>query len=109
MFNVITDTSNIKKTKEFKFTITSEDKVSLLYDYLEELLFLHEVEFVILSDFNVKISKEGEEYRLDATVSGENINWEIHQRGSEVKAITFHLMGVYVEDGINKTRVILDL
>ena len=109
MFNVITDTSNIKKTKEFKFTITSEDKVSLLYDYLEELLFLHEVEFVILSDFNVKISKEGEEYRLDATVSGENINWEIHQRGSEVKAVTFHMMGVYVEDGINKTRVILDL
>ncbi len=109
MFNVISNTDNVAKSNQFKFTINSEDKISLLYDFLEELLFLHEVEFMIFSDFNIKISKENEEYVLDAVVMGENINWEIHERGCEVKAVTFHMMDVEVKDGLYETCVILDL
>lgn len=109
MFNVISDTDTIGKSKQLEFSITSEDKVSLLYDFLEELLFLHEVEFMLFSDFDVNICGEEGGYRLDASVRGEDIDWEIHARGSEVKAITFHQMNVYVEDGIHKTRAILDL
>ncbi|MDO5848490.1 MAG: archease [Methanobrevibacter sp.] len=109
MFNVISNTDNISKSKELQFTISSEDEVSLLYDFLEELLFLHEVEFMLFSDFDVEISKEKDEYILDATVRGEEINWEIHERGCEVKAVTFHLMDVHEEDGIHKTKAILDL
>ena len=40
---------------------------------------------------------------------GEEINWDIHPRGSEVKAITFHLMDVKKEDGIFILSAILDL
>ena len=44
MFNIITDTSDVNPEKEIEFELASEDNVSLLYDYLEELLFYHEVE-----------------------------------------------------------------
>ena len=109
MFNVISNTDTIGQTKSFEFSIESEDEISLLYDFLEELLFLHEVEFVLFSDFKVKITNEDQQYKLKAKIKGEEINWDVHERGCEVKAITFHQMNVSSEDGIYKTRAILDL
>ena len=80
MFNVITDISKVKKDESREFEIVSEDLVSLLYDYLEELLFC-----------------------------GEEIDWNVHSPKSEVKAITFHKMCVKEDDGAFKLRAILDL
>jgi len=48
-------------------------------------------------------------YKLVCDAFGEEINWDIHPRGSEVKAITFHLMDVKKEDGIFILSAILDL
>ena len=39
IFNIISDTNDIDAINEISFELTSEDEVSLLYDYLEELLF----------------------------------------------------------------------
>lgn len=66
-------------------------KVSLLYDYLEELLFYHETEFMLFSEFNVKID---ENLNLKANIKGEPIDWNKHERKTEIKAITFHKMDV---------------
>ena len=136
MFNVISDTQRIGQ-KEFRhIEVVSEDLVSLLYDYLEELLFLHDTEFLLFSRFDVKIYKlcDGEmevsneelsngesvigdlkeessehAYKLVCDAFGEELNWDVHPRGSEVKAITFHLMDVKKEDGIFMLSAILDL
>lgn len=112
MFNIISNTSNIEATNKFNIKIESEDLISLLYDYLEELLFLSDVNLILFSEFNVSINETGNNektYALNATVKGEPINWDKHERGSEVKAITFHMMDVALEDKHYKTRVILDL
>ena len=90
------------------FEITSEDKVSLLYDFLEELLFLHEIEFMLFSEFKVMIDKIDDGYHLNATIEGEDINWDKHYRGDEVKAITFHKMNI-VEGNAVKLSAIVDL
>ncbi len=94
MFNIISDTSDIVSKTEFTFEITSSDEVSLLYDYLEELLFYHEVEFMLFSHFNVEITDNGGEFNLKATIRGEAIDWDRHERKCEIKAITFHMMDV---------------
>ncbi|MDP3034685.1 MAG: archease, partial [Methanobacteriaceae archaeon] len=56
MFEIMTDTTKVSPVVKKEFTIESEDKVSLLYDWLEELLFLHDVEFILFSKFKVNIS-----------------------------------------------------
>lgn len=121
MFNVITDIDKVKKIESRDFEIVSEDLVSLLYDYLEELLFIQDTEFLFFSDFKVDIEKmdngdgddlnssDLENYKLTCSAYGEEINWDIHPRRSEVKAITFHKMCVKEDDGIFKLRSILDL
>ena len=94
IFNIISDTSNISPKIARSFEITSEDEVSLLYVYLEELLFYHEVDFMLFSEFSVDISKNDGVYNLKATIKGEAIDWNKHERKSEIKAITLHMMDV---------------
>ncbi|MDD2643759.1 MAG: archease [Methanobacteriaceae archaeon] len=112
MFEVMTDTKKVNQIINKKITIQSEDKVSLLYDYLEELLFLEETEFLFFSKFDLMIKKSFKDdeisYELNGTIWGEHIDWDKHERRSEVKAVTFHLMDV-IEDDLFKVRVILDL
>ena len=94
IFNIISDTSNIAADIAKSFEITSDDEVSLLYDYLEELLFYHEVDFMLFSEFDVCIRKADGQYHLDARIMGEAIDWSKHERKTEIKAITFHMMDV---------------
>ena len=91
IFNIISDTSDIEAITEIEFEVASEDEVSLLYDYLEELLFYHETEFMLFSEFHVKID---ENLNLKANIKGEPIDWNKHERKTEIKAITFHMMDV---------------
>lgn len=116
MFDVITDIGKVKKDEVEEFEIVSEDLVSLLYDYLEELLFLQDTELLFFSDFKVNIEKiedkessNLENYKLTCCAYGEEINWDVHDHKSEVKAITFHKMCVKEEEGLFKLRAILDL
>ena len=105
IFNIISDTEDIEPSTEISFEVTSEDNVSLLYDYLEELLFYHEVEFMLFSEFDVKID---DGFHLTATIKGEAINWDKHERKTEIKAITFHMMEVKRSDVI-ELQAIVDL
>lgn len=105
MFNIITDTCDVEAEKEVSFDISSEDEVALLYDYLEELLFHHEVDFMLFSEFHVEID---ENLHLKAKIKGEEINWDKHERKTEIKAITFHKMAVEKTNGV-KLRAIVDL
>lgn len=112
MFDVITDVNKVSKKELKRFSIESEDLISLLYDFLEELLFIHEVELFFFSGFDVKIEEKFtnniKSYHLESLAFGEKIDWNIHERRSEVKAITFHMMKIFDENNL-KARVILDL
>ena len=112
MLNVITDTGTVVENESKIINIESEDLISLLYDFLEELLFIYEVDLFLMSKFIVNIKKEkinnNEIYKLEAVATGEEIDWNKHYRGSEVKAVTFHMMDVLINNYF-KVRVILDL
>jgi len=105
IFNIISDTSDIDAVREIEFEITSEDEVSLLYDYLEELLFYHETEFMLFSEFHIEID---DDLNLKAKIKGEEINWDKHERKTEIKAITFHKMDVKKTDHV-ELQAIVDL
>ena len=105
IFNIISDTSNVEPKKEISFKIRSEDEISLLYDFLEELLFYHEIEFMLFSEFHVEID---DMLQLRATIMGEAIDWDRHERKTEIKAITYHKMDVRKTD-IFEVQAIVDL
>lgn len=105
IFNIISDTSKVEAKKEISFKVRSEDEISLLYDFLEELLFYHEIEFMLFSEFHVEID---DMLQLRATIRGEAIDWDRHERKTEIKAITYHKMDVRKTD-IFEVQAIVDL
>lgn len=112
MFEVITDTSTIEHKIIKKIKIEAEDECSTLYEWLSELLFLHDTENLVFSKFNVKIyqklGKEKKAFYLEALAFGEKFNPEIHEKRSEVKAVTYHMMEVNLEDNC-ELQVIIDI
>ena len=108
MFEVITDTSKIDPKIERKIEVESEDECALLYDWLSEFLVLLDVDFMVFSKFEVKITKQGDGFSLKGTAWGEEFNREIHESRAEVKAVTYHLMDVKHDEGV-MVQVILDI
>ncbi|BDZ72080.1 hypothetical protein GCM10025861_25970 [Methanobacterium petrolearium] len=56
MFEVMTDTSRVKPLIKRDIQLESEDEQALLYDWLSELLFIHDYEGLVFSQFSVKIT-----------------------------------------------------
>ena len=108
-FEVMTDTSQIKTVVKREIMVESEDEKALLYDWLSELLFLHDYEGLVFSQFKVSINqKDPETFILHAEVCGEKFNQKTHEVRDEVKAVTFHLMEINKEKNGCTLQVILD-
>jgi len=107
MFEVMTDTSRINPSTRKYIEIESEDTSALLYDWLSELIFLHDSENLIFSRFEIRISRRGDTYLLKGSVQGEAFNLDKHESREDVKAVTYHLMDIREENGF-MLQVILD-
>ncbi|MBD3311889.1 archease [archaeon] len=99
-FEAITDTKKVKLKVKKEFSLEAQDKKSLLYDFLEELLVLHEANNYLFSKFKVEISN----HSLKAEVWGEKIK-DSHELRNLVKAVTYHDM--IVKEGM--AQVVLDI
>ncbi len=113
MFEVITDTSTVKPLIKKQIRLEAEDECAILYDWLSELLFLHDSEYLVFSKFDIKIDSkiEGdiEGYILDASAYGEEFDPSKHERRSEVKAVTYHMMDIKIKNLNIILQVILDI
>jgi SHS2 domain-containing protein len=108
-FEVMTDISKIKPAVKREILIEAEDEKALLYDWLSELLFLHDYEGLVFSRFAVSTrQKDPETFILQGEIWGEKFNRASHEVRDEVKAVTFHLMKINKEEDKCTLQVILD-
>jgi SHS2 domain-containing protein len=88
----------------------SNDKLDmLLFDLLQELIFLKDAERLLLRIREVQIDDRDEMYLLKATAEGETLDVERHHQRADVKAVTLHDFAVERTDGGWKARVLLDI
>lgn len=105
MFNSMHD-GKIKNKKSFKLKVQGKDFESLLYNFLEELLFLFDSKNFFLSKVK-KIKIDKEKKKLEAEVIGDNPeNYEIH---IDIKAITYNDMFIKKIKGTWVAQVVLDV
>jgi SHS2 domain-containing protein len=95
----------VKEKKNFKINVKGKDFESLLYNFLEELLFLFDSENFFMSKVkNIKITKD---FKLEAEVLGDDAeNYEIH---IDIKAVTYNEMFVKQEGGQWVAQVVVDV
>ena len=105
-FHLITDLKKVRDRTERRIRIGRKDLNFLLVDWLNELLYLHDVESLLFKKFKVEsVGEEG----LKAAVRGEPFQEGLHVIKTQVKAVTYHQIEVRKEKQGWKARVILDL
>ncbi|MBP2030383.1 SHS2 domain-containing protein [Methanohalophilus levihalophilus] len=91
MFNVMIDTSDIPCRTSIPIEVEADDLEMLLVEWLSELLYHFEVEFIVFSKFAViGINHQDGVYSLSATACGEFIDLDKHAFETEVKAVTYN-------------------
>ena len=107
-FEVMADISSIQSETGKTLHLENSEIDGLLFDWLAELIYLKDSEFMLFAKYDIKITKSTN-YQLDAEIFGEEINQSRHDLRCDVKAITFHLFEVYEKNGKWISRFILDL
>jgi SHS2 domain-containing protein len=92
MFDIITDSSQIEAKGEYQIDLSADDLEQLLVDWLDELLFLQGAKNLVFGGFKVNIDEQ--DCTLSAIISGENFDKNKHQMGTEIKAVTYHMLEV---------------
>ncbi|HUS78104.1 MAG TPA: archease [Patescibacteria group bacterium] len=105
-FNAMTPIEGIEGEVSRAFEIEGDDLGLLLFNFIDELLYIHEVELLVFSRFELEIDRE--EFRLRAVCTGEPFDLERHPQGIAIKAVTFHEMSI--EEGPERwsIRIVLD-
>jgi len=107
MFEVMVNTKQIKPEIKRTVEVKAEDRKSLLFDWLNELLVFYGSENLVFSEFKVKLNEK--ENKLMAYCYGEKINPKKHDLRTEVKAATYHQMKIEKVNGKWKAQVIVDI
>ena len=94
LFDQIADIMTVDPVMMFDVDAEGDDLESLLYAFLSELLFIHDSESVLLSDFRVRLGNG----RLRCEASGETMDPERHRMKGGVKAITYHMLSVDADE-----------
>ncbi len=107
---IMADVDRIEKKGEIEIELKAEDRKALLFDWLDFLLYLYGAEDLIASGFDVEeISEEEGEFNLKARIRGEQFDLERHGPGTEVKAVTYHMMKIDCGEDKCFVQVIVDI
>jgi SHS2 domain-containing protein len=103
LFEIMVDTEKVEPREEVKVRLEAEDEGALLYDWLDRLIYLHDSKNMVMSKFEVTISRLKSGLKLDARAWGERFDPEKHTERTAVKAMTYHMMEI--KQGTDKCSV----
>jgi SHS2 domain-containing protein len=108
--NVMIDNIEAIQPRETRQIELSNDKLDmLLFDLLQELIFLKDAERLLLRIREVQVDDRDKMYLVKATAEGETLDPERHHQRADVKAVTLHNFTVERTDVGWKARVLLDI
>jgi len=100
------NTVEAKVTK--KIIMENKDIGQLLFDFLNEIIFLKDAEQLIFKTAKVAIAKNAK-YKLVAELKGEKIDQKKHKLGNDLKAVTMHKFNVEQTPKGWKCLVVVDI
>jgi SHS2 domain-containing protein len=102
---IVEDLSTVQAKEKVTVQLKGDDRVFLLFDWLNELLYHFDVGHQLFSRFEVRVTAEG----LEGSAWGEPLDRDRHGLAHEVKAITYHALRVDREEDGWIAEVIVDI
>ena len=104
LFSIIAELKTVKETESRRLEISEDDPEALLFEWLNRLIYLFDVDMILLKRFEIT---DFNGHRLKATCYGEKYDPSRHRLKTGVKAATYHLLKADREK--NQVRVIFDI
>jgi len=103
-FDIITDVEKVEGKVEKKIHVKAPRKRTLLYEFLNELVYLVDTEgWLMHKVISLTISENDGEFSLDAVLSGDSGDYEIL---TQIKSVTYSDMEIIEgDDGVSLTVV----
>ena len=114
MASVVADAHTLRGDMHKDVAVEGTDEKQLLYNFLEEILFLLDAHSYVVKDVSkirinpVSDPAKGRIWKLTATLSGQTID-EKTPTHEHVKAVTYNEMEIRKEPGKVTVQVVLDL
>ncbi|MHA1794257.1 MAG: archease [Promethearchaeota archaeon] len=112
LMRIIVESENINLSAKKEVEITSRDLKSLLFDWLSEILYYFDSEFFVIGSIEIDelSGNDDDGWKIRSTFLGEKFNREIHEPGTEVKAVTYSYMDLEKkDDGLFHLMIIFDI
>jgi len=105
LFSLITELDDVAEVLHRDTELTASDEESLLVEWLNELIYLFDVENIVFKRFDIT---QLNNTRLKARSYGEKVDSSKHKLKTGVKAATYHMLKVDKGDGC-KVQVLFDI
>lgn len=108
-FSALACGGTIQENEIKAISLRAESPESLAVNFLNELVFLADTEGFIAAAASVSASFTPGACELTATLRGEPLAFERHQRGLLVKAATYHGLKIERAGGLWRAAIVLDI
>jgi SHS2 domain-containing protein len=106
LFSLMAELDELKEDIQRELELSAEDIEVLLVEWLNELIYIVDVEHIIFRRFEID---ELTANQLRARCFGEKIKLGEHKLKREIKAATYHMLRISKDDGGYKVQVIFDI
>ncbi len=104
LFSIIAELNRVRKVESQTVVVNAEDIESLLFNWMNHLIYIFDVEHLLFKGFDIS---EFTEHNLKAICWGERYNPSRHRLKTGVKSATYHMLQVDRER--SKVRIIFDV
>jgi SHS2 domain-containing protein len=106
---MVDDPVHVLAQEELPIVIEQQELDLLLFDFLNELVYLKDARKMLLHVPTVRIESEGGGFALHGTARGEGLDPRRHHLQVDVKAATLHRLQVWREGEVWRATVVLDV
>jgi SHS2 domain-containing protein len=105
-YSYITDVDEIGEEVERAIEVNAEDLYSLMFDWIDEMIFLFESESLVMKIFDITV--DDVTFSISGTCKGGKFDPSLHEAGIIIKAVTYSMMEIKKNE-LWKARVVLDV
>jgi len=109
IFEISADLSTIERAQEKNIELEADSLEDLLFDFLSEILYMKDTDSLIFHDVSVSVEEKDDQFELQASFHGEQINREKHALKADIKAITLHMFRIEETNDGYKATVVVDV
>lgn len=105
----VKDLKAIEHKVEKKIEVSADNIEMLLFNFLQELIFLKDAELLLFNKFDIDIIPKDRVWQLEAKAYGEKLDMKKHELLVDVKAVSLHNYKVEETKDGWRAEIILDV